>query len=87
MFEVVRAFRDAKNNDHYYAVGDTYPVSGYKPTKARIEELVKGTNKNGKVYLKEVKEQKDENPSADAPQTAAPEDTDAPQTPDNGSEE
>ena len=64
MFEVVRAFRDAKNNDHYYAVGDSYPVAGYKPTKARIEELTKGTNRTGMVYLKEVKEQKGENPSA-----------------------
>lgn len=54
MFEVVRAFRDYKNNDHYYAVGDTYPVPGYKPTKARIKELVEGTNKNGKVYLREI---------------------------------
>lgn len=85
MYEVVRAFRDSKNDDHYYGVGDTYPVSGYKPTKARIEELVKGTNKNGKVYIKKVEE--DKTPSEDAPQTAAPEGTDAPQTPDNGSEE
>lgn len=56
MYEVVKAFRDAKNDNHYYAVGDTYPVSGYKPTKARIEELVKGTNKLGMVFLKEAKE-------------------------------
>lgn len=58
MFEVVRAFRDAKNKEHFYAVGDTYPVPGYKPTKARIEELVKGTNANGKIYLREVKDEK-----------------------------
>lgn len=56
MYEVVRAFRDAKNEDHYYGVGDTYPVSGYKPTKARIEELEKGKNKYGKVYIKKVEE-------------------------------
>ena len=56
MYEVVRAFRDSKNNEHFYEVGDMYPVANYKPTKARIEELVKGTNKNGNVYLKEVTE-------------------------------
>jgi hypothetical protein len=55
MYKVVRAFRDSKNNDYYYRVGDTYPVAGYKPTKARITELVKGTNTNGRIYLEEVK--------------------------------
>lgn len=58
MYEVVRAFRDAENDYHYYEVGDTYPVSDYKPSKARIDELVKGTNKNGKVYLKALKKRK-----------------------------
>ena len=58
MYEVVRAFRDAENDYHYYEVGDAYPVSGYKPSKARIEELVNGTNKNGKVYLKALRKRK-----------------------------
>lgn len=56
MYEVVRKFRDIET-DHVYNVGDTFPVSG-KPTKARIEKLVKGTNKYGKIYLKEIKEAK-----------------------------
>ena len=56
MFEVVRAFRDAQNDDHYYAVGDAYPVHGYTPSESRIEELVKGTNKYGNVYLKKLEE-------------------------------
>ena len=60
MFEVVRAFRDAKNDNHFYKVGDEYPVAGAsKPSKARIEELAKGKNKYGKVYLKEVAETSD----------------------------
>ena len=71
MFEVVKAFRDAKNNDHYYAVGDTYPVAGYKPTKARIDELVKGSNQLGMVFLKEIKEQKGDAPSAPTPKKSA----------------
>lgn len=62
MFEVVRAFRDAKNDNHFYKVGDEYPVAGAsKPSKARIEELAKGKNKYGKVYIKEVEETSDEN--------------------------
>lgn len=56
MYEVVRAFRDVKNENHYYGVGDTYPVSGYKPSKARIEELTKGKNKHGKVYIKKLED-------------------------------
>lgn len=62
MYEVIRAFRDSKHNDHLYEVGDSYPVSGSKPTKARIEELLKGTNKYGRVYLKEVDETKTSDP-------------------------
>ncbi len=62
MFEVVRAFRDAKNDNHFYKVGDEYPVAGAsKPSKARIEELAKGKNKYGKVYIKEVAETSDDN--------------------------
>lgn len=79
MYEVIRAFRDAKNEDHYYGVGDTYPVSGYKPTKARIEELEKGKNKYGKVYIKKVGE--DEIPDNDSEQTEGT------GTPDNDSKE
>lgn len=63
MFEVVRAFYDSKNNDHLYKVGDTYPVPDYKPTKARIEELVNGTNANGKVYLKKIEKSSDKDDS------------------------
>lgn len=62
MFEVVRAFRDAKNDNHFYKVGDEYPVAdASKPSKARIEELAKGKNKYGKVYIKEVAETSDDN--------------------------
>lgn len=48
MYKVVSDFRDAKNDNHLYRVGDEYPVAGYKPSKARIEELAKGKNKFGK---------------------------------------
>lgn len=58
MFEVIKAFRDSKNNGHLYEVGDTYPVSGYKPSKTRVEELVKGKNKFGAAFLKEIPDPK-----------------------------
>lgn len=56
MYKVVNDFRDAKNDNHLYRVGDDYPVAGYKPTKARIEELAKGKNRLGKVFIEEVLE-------------------------------
>lgn len=66
MYKVVNNFRDLKNDNHIYLVGDEYPVAGYKPTKARIEELSTEKNKFGKVFIKEVKE---ENSSADEKST------------------
>lgn len=75
MYEVIKAFRDSKNNDHLYEVGDTYPVPGYKPTKARIEELVKGKNRFGVAFLKE------EAANPGEPQTPDPADGGEPQTP------
>ena len=54
MYKVVSDFRDAKNDNHLYRVGDEYPVAGYKPSKSRIEELAKGKNKFGKVFIEEA---------------------------------
>ncbi len=69
-YEVIRAFRDKTDDHRLYRVGNVYPAKGEKPTKARIKELLNGTNPNGKVYLKEVP---DEAPAAPAPeQTEAP---------------
>lgn len=59
MYKVVNDFRDAKNDNHLCKVGDDYPVAGYKPTKARIEELAKGKNRLGKVFIEEVLEDTD----------------------------
>lgn len=59
MYKVVNDFRDAKNDNHLYRVGDDYPVAGHKPTKARIEELAKGKNRLGKVFIEEVLEDTD----------------------------
>lgn len=54
MYKVVSDFRDAKNDNHLYRVGDEYPVAGCKTSKSRIEELAKGKNKFGKVFIEEV---------------------------------
>lgn len=56
MYKVIRRFHDTKNIDHVYDVGDTYPVDGYKATRTRINELLKGNNAYGQIYLEEVKD-------------------------------
>lgn len=54
MYKVIEHFRDLEDGGRYYAVGDTYPVPSAKPTKARIDALLNGTNKNGVVYIEEI---------------------------------
>lgn len=55
MYVVVKAFYDLKHDNHLYRVGDTYPVKGDRPTKARIEELAKGKNAYNQVFIEESK--------------------------------
>ena len=60
MYDVIRAFRDTTDNDRLYCVGDVYPARG-KASKKRIEELLNGTNRNGKVYIRVETEPADDN--------------------------
>ena len=60
MYVVIRAFRDTTDNDRLYCVGDAYPARG-KASKKRVEELLSGTNRNGKVYIREETESADDN--------------------------
>lgn len=53
-YKVVRQFKETKHNDHIYNVGDAYPKTGEKATKARLEELSSTKNKYKKIYLQEV---------------------------------
>ena len=39
MYRVISPFRDLKNDEHHYAVGDVYPVEGYKPTKNPLNRV------------------------------------------------
>ena len=54
MYKVVRSFFDSTDNNRLYEVGDIYPTDGVKAIKKRIDELVNGTNRNGKVYIEVV---------------------------------
>ena len=47
MYKVISRFKDLKDNEKVYEVGDKYPRRGYKPTQKRIDELASEKNKLG----------------------------------------
>jgi len=60
MFKVVHRFKDLKDNDHIYKIGDIYPREEIKledVPKKRIKELSGTNNKIGKVLIEEIKEE------------------------------
>lgn len=59
MYKVVSSFRDAKDNNRFYAVGDEYPATNTKPSKSRIEELANGKNRFDRVFIEEVPDEKE----------------------------
>lgn len=54
MWKVIYKFRDLKDNDHIYEVGDTYPREGKKASRRRIAELSGNTNAIGTPLIEEV---------------------------------
>lgn len=40
-YKTTQAIKDGQDNGHYYESGALFPRDGYKPTKKRINELVK----------------------------------------------
>ena len=52
---VIKDFKDLKDNNHIYYVGDKYPRKG-KGKSERIEELSTSSNRLGIPLIKEVDE-------------------------------
>jgi hypothetical protein len=59
VYKVLNRFRDKENDDVIYEVGETYPKGNYKPTKKRIAELLKEHSRYKRVFIQEVKEDKE----------------------------
>ena len=56
MYKVISDFRDSKDNNRLYKVGEEYPaVDAPKPAKARIKVL-EGENDYNMVFIEEIKE-------------------------------
>lgn len=54
MYKVIKAFRDLKDNETLYSIGDEYPKTSHKPTKKRIEELSQVHPVHGVIFIEEV---------------------------------
>lgn len=55
MYRVIRRFYDLTDRRHEYAVGDTFPRSGFAVSDERIAELSGANNKQGMPLIAEVK--------------------------------
>ncbi|CZA36947.1 hypothetical protein [Streptococcus suis] len=63
-YKVIRPFKDLTDpNKHDYALDETYPRDGHKPSDEFIQGLLTGSNSAGSIFLTTV----DEAPEADKP--------------------
>lgn len=56
MYRVIKPFRDLKDNNHVYSVGDTFPHDGVEVDDERIAELASDKNLQGVPLIEEVAE-------------------------------
>ncbi|MDG3157597.1 hypothetical protein MKM73_03260 [Streptococcus suis] len=63
-YKVIRPFKDLTDpNKHDYALDETYPRDGHKPSDDFIQGLLTGSNSAGSIFLTTV----DEAPEVDEP--------------------
>ena len=56
MYRVIKAFRDLKDNNRLYSVGDTFPHNGVEVGDERIAELASDKNLQGVPLIEEIAE-------------------------------
>ena len=56
MYRVIKPFRDLKDNNRLYSVGDTFPHNGVEVGAERIAELESDKNRLGVPLIEEVAE-------------------------------
>ena len=54
MYKALVMFTDLQDNNYKYLVGDEYPRLGYKPSLARIKELLGKDNLRKRPMIEEV---------------------------------
>lgn len=55
-YQVVKEFRDLKDDNHIYLVGDEYPRKGKRPSQERLDELLGSDNKQGRPVIEKITE-------------------------------
>ncbi|HFI0500812.1 TPA: hypothetical protein ACGO0M_000903 [Streptococcus suis] len=72
-YKVIRPFKDLTDpNKHDYALDETYPRDGHKPSDDFIQGLLTGSNSAGSIFLTTV-EFEPELPEDDKPTEEEPE--------------
>ena len=56
MYRVIKSFRDLKDNNRLYSVGDTFPHDGVEVGSERIAELESDKNRLGVPLIEEIAE-------------------------------
>ena len=56
MYRVIKSFRDLKDNNHVYSVGDTFPRNGVEAGAERVAELSSDKNLQGVPLIEEIAE-------------------------------
>lgn len=54
MYEVIRYFRDAQDNEYAYHEGDIYPREGHTVSDVRLKDLLSGNNFQQVPLIKRV---------------------------------
>ena len=54
-YKVIKKFRDLKDGNHIYEIGDDFPRSGAEVAAARIKELASSKNRIGVPLIEAVK--------------------------------
>lgn len=57
MYKVIEFFRDLKDNNHAYHVGDIFPHNGMEVSEDRLKELSTDANKRHKPLIAKVEEE------------------------------
>ena len=56
MYKVIERFKDLKDENRIYEVGDKFPRKGKRVSKARLAELSGSENRRGRPVIAEVEE-------------------------------
>ena len=56
MYRVIKPFRDLRDNNRLYSVGDTFPHNGVEVDAERIAELASDKNRLGVPLIEAIEE-------------------------------